>query len=315
MNIVRMILKEAGGRAENAAGSINSKDNMFAGSSGNAVSDKVGKMFGQSGNQNPIADPNEKEGDTNTTSFSAGEETTPSTTSTENETQVEHPEGETVDFSDTDTETFSDETLKNYEQYKKNAPKAESNKGKLKNLDISPTSTKPVTSGDSGSGSGGIGAMANMFQGMMNAQGGEGASDMGGDSADMASDMGDMGDMADAGDAADAASDERLKHIFGDNQDAIKAFAKINAIEFTYNDKAKEIPDGENKGIDDDVHYGVKAQEIAENPFTESAVKKDPISDYLTIDIKELTTANTAIISEICKRILVIEKVLGIKVV
>lgn len=304
-----MILKEAGGRMENAAGSINSKDNMFAGSSGNAVSDKVGKMFGQSGNQNPIADPNEKEEDT---SFSASEETTPSTTSTENETQVEHPEGETVDFSDTDTETFSDETLKNYEQYKKNAPKAESNKGKLKNLDISPTSTKPVTSGDSGSSSGGIGAMANMFQGMMNAQGGEGASDMGGDSADMASDM---GDMADAGDAADAASDERLKHIFGDNQDAIKAFAKINAIEFTYNDKAKEIPDGENKGIDDDVHYGVKAQEIAENPFTESAVKKDPISDYLTIDIKELTTANTAIISEICKRILVIEKVLGIKVV
>lgn len=306
-----MILKEAGGRMENAAGSINSKDNMFAGSSGNAVSDKVGKMFGQSGNQNPIADPNEKEEDTNTTSFSASEETTPSTTSVENETQVEHPEGETVDFSDTDTETFSDETLKNYEQYKKNAPKAESNKGKLKNLDISPTSTKPVTSGDSGSGSGGIGAMTNMFQGLMGS-GGEGASDMGGDSADMASDM---GDMADAGDAADAASDERLKHIFGDNQDAIKAFAKINAIEFTYNDKAKEIPDGENKGIDDDVHYGVKAQEIAENPFTESAVKKDPISDYLTIDIKELTTANTAIISEICKRILVIEKVLGIKVV
>ena len=110
-------------------------------------------------------------------------------------------------------------------------------------------------------------------------------------------------------------SDERLKNIFGDNEDAIKAFSKINAIEFTYNDKAKEIPDGEAKGIDDDVHYGVKAQDIAENPLTESAVIKDPISDYLMIDTKELTTANTAIISEICKRILMIEKVLGIKVV
>ena len=38
MNIVRMILKEAGGRFENAAGSIDSKDNMFRGSSGNAIS-------------------------------------------------------------------------------------------------------------------------------------------------------------------------------------------------------------------------------------------------------------------------------------
>lgn len=110
-------------------------------------------------------------------------------------------------------------------------------------------------------------------------------------------------------------SDERLKNIFGDNEDALEAFAKINAIEFTYNDKAKEIPGGEEKGIDDDVHYGVKAQDLAENPLTESAVKRDPLSDYLVIDTKELTAANTAIISEICKRILMIEKILGIKVV
>ena len=110
-------------------------------------------------------------------------------------------------------------------------------------------------------------------------------------------------------------SDERLKNIFGDNEDAIKAFAKINAIEFTYNDKAKEIPNGESNGVDDDKHFGVKAQELAENPLTESAVKKDPLSEYLEVDTKELTMANTAIISEICKRILIIEKVLGIKVV
>ena len=110
-------------------------------------------------------------------------------------------------------------------------------------------------------------------------------------------------------------SDERLKNIFGDNEDAIKCFANINAIKFTYNDKAQEIPGGEEKGIDNDPHYGVKAQELAENPLTESAVSKDPISEYLQVDTKELTMANTAIISEICKRILIIEKVLGIKVV
>ena len=93
------------------------------------------------------------------------------------------------------------------------------------------------------------------------------------------------------------------------------SFADINAIKFTYNDTAHDIPGGEDKGVDNDPHYGVKAQELAENPLTESAVSKDPISEYLQVDTKELTMANTAIISEICKRILIIEKVLGIKVV
>lgn len=286
MNIVRMILKEAGGRAENAAGAINSKDNMFAGSSGNAVSDKIG--MGSEDN-NPIKTAEGTETDT----------TTVETTTT--------PEVETSDTT-SETETFSDEKLKDYNDYKKNfGEQSASLKGRLQNLDFSPL--KPTTSNDSSSsGSGGIGAMSNMFKGIMGASGESG-------NADMGADAGDMGDMADMADSADSASDERLKNIFGDNEDAIKAFAKINAIEFTYNDKAHDIPGGENKGIDDDVHYGVKAQEIAENPLTASAVKRDPISDYLTIDVKELTTANTAIISEICKRLLIIEKVLGIKVV
>lgn len=290
MNIVRMILKEAGGRAENAAGAINSKDNMFAGSSGNAMSDKLGG--GE--NNNPIQDTNEGTENAETIDTSATETTT---------TQM--PEADTT--TDTDTETFSDENLKTYQNYKKENPSdLQTMKGKLKNLDLNPTSSKGVTSNSSG---GGMGAMSNMFSGIMGASGGaEGGADMG-------ADAGDMGDMADAADGADAASDERLKNIFGDNEDAIKCFARINAIEFTYNDKAKDIPGGEEKGIDDDTHYGVKAQDLAENPLTESAVSKDPISEYLQVDTKELTMANTAIISEICKRILIIEKVLGIKVV
>ena len=280
-----MILKEAGGRFENAAGTINSKDNMFAGSSGNAISDKLGG--GE--NNNPIQDTNEgteDKGETVETSV----------------TETETPEADTTDA---DTQVFSDGKLKDtYSEYKAKNPQSSGNKGMLKNLDLNPMSQKPTT----GSGSsGGMGAMANMFQGIMGA-GGEGSGDMG-------ADAGDMGDMADAADGAEAASDERLKNIFGDNEDAIKCFAKINAIKFTYNDKAHDIPGGEEKGIDNDAHYGVKAQELAENPLTESAVKKDPLSEYLTIDIKELTTANTAIISEICKRILIIEKLLGIKVV
>ena len=109
-------------------------------------------------------------------------------------------------------------------------------------------------------------------------------------------------------------SDERLKRIFKDNPDAIQAFAKIDAIKFTYNDKAKEVhPDGEN-GVDNDQHYGVKAQDLEENPYTTSVVTEDK-SGYKQVDPLELTMANTGVISELCKRLLTIEKILGIKVV
>lgn len=279
MNIVRLILKEAGGRLENASGAIDSKDNMFRGSSGNALSDKISS----GSNTNPIAEEKpEEKAETDVTS-----------------TETETPEVETATADTADSETFSDEKLKDsYETYKKLESKPLS--GKLKNFKFSIT-PKMNTQGMGGS----MGGFSNI---MGNFGGGANGADSG---ADMASSV-DAGDMADA---ADAASDERLKRIFGDDEDAIKAFAEINAIQFTYNDKAHDIPGGENKGIDDDPHYGVKAQELAENPLTQTAVKKDPLSEYLEVDTKELTMANTAIISEMCKRILIIEKVLGIKVV
>ena len=283
MNIVRMILKEAGGRFENAAGAINSKDNMFRGSSGNAISDKIGG--GE--NNNPVMA--QEETQTEETVETPNAETTTPETDTSTTTDVTE-----------ETETFSDERLKDgYNTYKK--LETEPLSGKLKNLDLS-VSPKMNTSGGGGMNMGGMSKLMGSFGG-----GSEGA-DMGGDAASSV----DAGDMADA---ADAASDERLKRIFGDNEDAIKCFANINAIKFTYNDTAHDIPGSEDKGVDNDPHYGVKAQELAENPLTESAVSKDPISEYLQVDTKELTMANTAIISEICKRILIIEKVLGIKVV
>jgi hypothetical protein len=109
-------------------------------------------------------------------------------------------------------------------------------------------------------------------------------------------------------------SDERLKNIFGDNEDIIKIFAKIDAIQFTYKDKAHNIPDAENRGVDDDLHFGIKAQDLEKNPLTASAVVEDEQGNKL-VDTKELTTINSAVLSEICKRLEIIEKVLGIKVV
>lgn len=109
-------------------------------------------------------------------------------------------------------------------------------------------------------------------------------------------------------------SDERLKNIFGDNEDIIKIFSKIDAIQFTYKDKAHDIPDAENRGVDDDLHFGIKAQDLEKNPLTASAVVEDEQGNKL-VDTKELTTINSAVLSEICKRLEIIEKVLGIKVV
>lgn len=288
-----MILKEAGGRMQNAAGSIGSKDNMFEGSSGNAISDKLGG--GQ--NNNPVG--NNEEGQEGAETPAAEEQSAEQTEKPQEE--VFGAESKDVDAEGAEN-TFSDERLKDgYSSYHvlESKPLA----GRLRNLDLDPTSSKPVTTG--GNNASGVMNMIKGFQGA-GGEGSEGAGDMGAD----------MGDMAEgAGDAASAASDERLKRIFGDDEDAIKAFAAIDAIKFTYNDKAHEIDPNGNHGVDSDPHYGVKAQELAANPLTESAVSKDPISEYLQVDTKELTMANTAIISEICKRILIIEKVLGIKVV
>ena len=108
-------------------------------------------------------------------------------------------------------------------------------------------------------------------------------------------------------------SDERLKRIFGDNEDAIRAFSRLKSIQFTYTDEAKKIHPGEENGVDNDLHYGIKAQDLEKNPFTAAVVSKDP-EGYKQIDPSELTAANTAVIAEICKRLLIIEKILGIKV-
>ena len=114
--------------------------------------------------------------------------------------------------------------------------------------------------------------------------------------------------------ATPTTSDERLKRIFGDNPDAIQAFARLDSIKFTYNDKAKEIHPNEENGVDNDQHYGIKAQDLEKNPYTTAVVSEDP-NGYKQINPAELTSANTAVIAEICKRLLIIEKVLGIKVV
>ena len=101
-------------------------------------------------------------------------------------------------------------------------------------------------------------------------------------------------------------SDEQLKNESVFNDDIIDLFSKINAYDFAYTDKAKDLYLG-NKGVDNDEHVGVMAQELQQNPITDSTVAKDE-NGYLSIDTKELTMADTAVLSDVCKRLLQAEE-------
>lgn len=104
-------------------------------------------------------------------------------------------------------------------------------------------------------------------------------------------------------------SDERCKRLFGENcGDLIDCISKLNSYVFEYNEKAKAIPGAENKGVDDDVHVGVLAQELASNPVTQSAVEEDPLSGYLTVDPKELAMTEMSIIIQLAKRVKALEE-------
>ena len=108
--------------------------------------------------------------------------------------------------------------------------------------------------------------------------------------------------------AAGAVSDETLKSIYGDSIDdkIIENFAKISAIDFTYNDEAKEKYD-KNLGVDDKEHVGVVAQELAVNDATKGTVSQNENGD-LEVDTRHLAFADTAAIAELSRRVLALEE-------
>lgn len=131
------------------------------------------------------------------------------------------------------------------------------------------------------------------------------------DNADTTTDTSTDADVAEASNASDAASalsDVLLKTVYGEELDdkIIDNFAKISAISFEYNDEAKEEY-GEEKAVDENQHIGVIAQELAENPVTEGAVKSNENGD-LEVDTRHLTFADTAAIAELSRRVLALEE-------
>lgn len=107
-------------------------------------------------------------------------------------------------------------------------------------------------------------------------------------------------------------SDEKLKNIFGEREDLISLFSKIHAYDFNYNDKAKELYKNGENNVDDDNHVGVMAQELEVNPATQATVSTDPNTGYKQVNTSELVMVNSAVISELCRRIEALEKKLGV---
>lgn len=97
-------------------------------------------------------------------------------------------------------------------------------------------------------------------------------------------------------------SDERLKELYGEKApDLIECFKNIDAYMFKYKKEAQELY-GKRCGVDDDKHVGVMAQELESNPATAAAVSTDE-NGYKEVDAKEMTLVNTAVLSEIAKKL------------
>ena len=101
---------------------------------------------------------------------------------------------------------------------------------------------------------------------------------------------------------------EKIERLF-QNDNAIKAFSDIDAYVYKYNQKAQDTYAGE-KGVDDSTHFGPIAQDLAKNPVTSGAVHRDE-SGYLTVDTRQLALTNTAMISQLARKIEELEERLG----
>lgn len=103
-------------------------------------------------------------------------------------------------------------------------------------------------------------------------------------------------------------TDDRLKELF--DNDIVKTFSKINAYEFKYTPEALKLYEG-SKGVDEGTNIGVMAQELENNPITENTVVEDE-KGYKNIEVGKLAAADTAVLSDVCKRLLIVEEKLGI---
>lgn len=116
-----------------------------------------------------------------------------------------------------------------------------------------------------------------------------------------------------AGTVAMMMSDEDAKNFTveagaGGNPDnrLLEDMAKLSALDFTYKPEVQAEHSGSN-GVDAAEHIGVSAQELAANPVTEGCVTEDEDGNKV-LDTRHLTAANTAVLGEMSRHILELEK-------
>ena len=86
-----------------------------------------------------------------------------------------------------------------------------------------------------------------------------------------------------------------------ENKSISEIFSDIDGYLYKYNQMAQGLY-GKEKGVDNQEHVGVMAQELAENPVTKSAVLEDE-NGFLEVDTKELVMTLTAVVADLSKRV------------
>jgi hypothetical protein len=104
---------------------------------------------------------------------------------------------------------------------------------------------------------------------------------------------------------AQISSDENLKEDIEDAGGIIPMMAQIDSYLYKYKPEAQEEYAGTGM-MNDDNNLGVMAQELQENPLTAPAVKTDEKGN-LALDTGRLTSINTAMIAELCKKVMELE--------
>lgn len=102
-------------------------------------------------------------------------------------------------------------------------------------------------------------------------------------------------------------SDENLKEDVQEAGGIIPEFAEIDSYLYKYKPEAQEQYAGTGR-VNNENNFGVMAQDLQQNPLTQATVIEDE-NGNLSVDGSRLATVNTAVISELCRKVMELENI------
>lgn len=102
-------------------------------------------------------------------------------------------------------------------------------------------------------------------------------------------------------------SDENLKEDIHEAGGIIPEFAEIDSYLYKYKPEAQEQYAGTGR-VNDENNFGIMAQDLQQNPLTQATVIEDE-NGNLSVDGSRLATVNTAVISELCRKVMELENI------